>query len=159
MQLPLPLPDVVPGLQQRPVGARRGAGVGAEEIDAAVLGDHGLDQRHDLRLVRDVAGEAAAADGLGGVLHGLFVEIREHDGLRALGEERLRHGLPDAAAAAGDDGDLPLQFHSALPPAFSPPRSVTANGACGHACGAARVSVAEHRRFDDGRPGLGVEEG
>ena len=36
------------------------------------------------------------------------VDIRDHD-LRALGDEQLDRGSPDAVRATGDDGDLALQ--------------------------------------------------
>ena len=86
------------------------AGVGQENVDAALLGADPLEQAIEVVQLRDVAlyGQDAAAD-----LRRRAVQLRlapaGDDHLRALRREPFGAGQADAAVGAGDDRDLALK--------------------------------------------------
>jgi hypothetical protein len=90
-------------------------------VEAAVGGHDAVDR---LRLVGLVVGlarhadrpvGAEAGDRLG---QGAGVPAGEADPVAAV-DERLRDGVPDAAAGAGDEGDLAVGAHGGLPSVLS----------------------------------------
>jgi hypothetical protein len=113
VQLPLPLPDRVLRVREQALPA--GTRVGAEQVDPAVLLERGVDEGLHLGLVGDVAGPMIAAELRRRGRHGVRRQIREHHRTCPLVQKRLRHGLADAAAAAGDHRDPVVEFHRCFP--------------------------------------------
>jgi hypothetical protein len=102
---PLPLPD----LELADGVERADAGVVHEHVEPAELRDRALHDRRDVVEVPHVGGEsdgvaAQGAEVLGGVLAVLVVPAHDGDA-GAGGDVALGDGAPDAAGAAGDDGD------------------------------------------------------
>ena len=109
---------VVGGRLPDEAAGRPDAGVVAQHVDRPVGGVGGLGQRLDRGGRGHVGGHAdhvgAAARQVGdGPVEGALLDVGQHEP-HALGGEPLGQGPPDAAGAAGDDGDLPLQLHQLL---------------------------------------------
>src|SRR6185369_6083290 len=86
------------------------AGVVDQDVDPAELAEHGGDERLDLRRLADVAGPgddgaAGGAQLLGGGVELVLGPAADRDA-RAEPHHLACGGQADAAAAAGDDGDL-----------------------------------------------------
>src|SRR5437588_9548782 len=90
-----------------------------EDVELAEFGDRLLDHLAANFFLSDIAGKfqtSAAflidlASGLLGVA--MFVEIRNRD-VSAFTSEDDRHGTTDAAVAAGDERNFPVEFAAAL---------------------------------------------
>jgi hypothetical protein len=95
----------------------RGAGVVDQHVDAAEVGRDALERALDLLLVGDVADHAQRL-GLGA-----GVEVQHRD-LRARLEEQFHRRRADTAAAAGDDGDLAVQFEDLHAPSIGAPQGI-----------------------------------
>src|SRR5215471_3893996 len=101
--------DAVPIVLRHRAGVEVGvdAGVVDQLGDRTELTDGQLDRVPDLLLVGHVAGEKSHAFALKRAARvGVRVECSHH---RALGGKPLHDRAADAAGAAGDDRDLPLQ--------------------------------------------------
>ena len=105
--------DLVEGLvldvEQRAV-IRVHRGVADEDVDLAVMLDRARDQRLDFLAARDVAGNdmgvaARLVDAVGDFLAGVGLAAGDHHLGAELGQQ-FRRRAADAAAGAGDDGDL-----------------------------------------------------
>ena len=93
------------------------AGIGAEQVDAAVFLGHLRHQRLDLGFVGDVGGHGRGdgADAVHRLLGAGGVAVGNDDGCGMVFGEALAHGAADARSAAGDDDDLVGELHS-FPP-------------------------------------------
>src|SRR5262249_46384089 len=92
-------------------GDRQDAGVGEQDVEAALLPLHRGEQPVEVRKVRDVA--LHAGDVLADLCY-RFIEFRlaasGDEDVGALGDEAPGGGQADAAVAPGDDRDFPFQF-------------------------------------------------
>jgi hypothetical protein len=86
------------------------AGVGAEQVDASVRGEGGLDQMGDVGFFAHVGRDWCGADGCGLGFSGVLAQVGEHH-LGALAGEAGAEFEADAAGAAGDHRDLPMYIH------------------------------------------------
>ena len=117
-------PDVhggVPGrFRQRLQFARHDLhGVVDHDVDAAALLDDGVDQARDVGGLRHVGDHrkrlAAERDGVfGGGIARSRVDVIDDD-MGALAGKSERDVAADAAAAAGDEGNLVFQAHKNIP--------------------------------------------
>src|SRR5262249_30631966 len=96
----------------------RGAGVVEDRVDPAEVFRHPLEGRRDLVIRRDVGMdvERAVTERFGEGLPLLVLHVDACD-LRAGSVQHVHGTAADAAAAAGDDGDLSLEVdHRSYPP-------------------------------------------
>src|SRR5215470_1190355 len=112
LELPIRLPVLVGDLLE--AGRGRGARVVEEDVHAAPLGDHRVDQPLAICSAADVGdlGQHLAPRGLADLVRGLIQDFLAAgaDGYPgALRGELLSSGATEPLASAGDDGDLPVQ--------------------------------------------------
>jgi len=120
-------PDLVPlAVGGFDAGPQADPGVGAVEVDRAVVGLHLVDQRGNGGVVGDVTVGASRRrpDGCRRIFGAGAVPVGEDDRPGAFGSEAPAESGPDAAGPAGDDDDLVLQLHIGNP-SVPPPKFAT----------------------------------
>ncbi len=103
------LPDALPfAIRDRAIAFGGDAGVGAEQVDAAIALQRLVDQLLDVGLTGDIRLDVTAADFFGDFTGGFGVDVCNHDGLGALGCEPPAQRAPDPVRASGHHRDFVL---------------------------------------------------
>jgi hypothetical protein len=101
------------GRQLFELAGREDTGVGAYDVQAAVLLNGGFDSAATILWIRHIGLQAAHSPGLVGEVGHRGVEVglvaRGHQYVHAAGGECGGDSAADALAAAGDDGGSPLK--------------------------------------------------
>ena len=95
------------------------AGVGAEDVDASMLGLDLLDESLDVSIIRDVALNRGRVDLFRNGARAIAVDVGDYHRFGALGGEASREGATDPTRRAGHDDDPPGQLHRNLINSFA----------------------------------------